>query len=606
VRRLTRTGPLAVILLAATALAACSSGASTSAKSGSKTTGGTAVFALAAGNVPSWIFPLTPAEFATTPNIEFFQFQLYRPLFWFGGPGAAGLNESQSIAEPATFATSGGKTTATITLKRYAWSDGKPVTSRDVQFWFNLLRAEKANWWDYSPGTFPDNVVSFTINSPYKFSIEFNGAYSGAWLYDELAQLIPLPQHAWDRTSAAGPVGNYDQTSAGAAAVYTFLAAQSKDLATYATNPLWKIVDGPWHLASFTASNGATAMVRNPSFSGPSVKDGISELKLVPFTSDAAEFNALLSGDSSITVGYVPFNDIAALSRVTSAGYKVVPWKDWAFNYIPLNFAQPTIGPVFAQLYVREAMQHLINETAITKSVFQGFGVEGYGPVPGQPSSTYLSPQQSTDPYPYDPGAARTLLTDHGWTVRPHGTSTCSKPGTAADECGPGVPAGAKLAFSLDYSAGQIQVNEEASVLQSAFSSAGIALSLKAQPMATVSGQWLPCPKPSCWQALFWGNGWGFYPMFAEPVGDEIFATNAPANGGAYSNAEADSLINAVHTGSLSAFYSYENYISKQVPVLWMATPDYFVTAIKANLAGASPTDPLMNLYPQDWYFVRG
>jgi hypothetical protein len=37
-----------------------------------------------------------------------------------------------------------------------------------------------------------------------------------------------------------------------------------------------------------------------------------------------------------------------------------------------------------------------------------------------------------------------------------------------------------------------------------------------------------------------------------------------------------------------------------------MATPDYFVTAIKTNLVGASPTDPLMNIYPQDWYFVRG
>jgi hypothetical protein len=94
--------------------------------------------------------------------------------------------------------------------------------------------------------------------------------------------------------------------------------------------------------------------------------------------------------------------------------------------------------------------------------------------------------------------------------------------------------------------------------------------------------------------------------MFAEPVGDAIFATNAPANGGGYSNPEADTLISAVHTGGLIAFYRYENYISEHVPVLWMATPDYFVTAIKTSLVGASPTDPLMNIYPQDWYFVHG
>ena len=62
----------------------------------------------------------------------------------------------------------------------------------------------------------------------------------------------------------------------------------------------------------------------------------------------------------------------------------------------------------------------------------------------------------------------------------------------------------------------------------------------------------------------------------------------------------------AVHTQGLGAFDKYENYISAQVPVLWMASPDYFVSAIKSNLAGATPTDPLLNIYPQSWYFLKG
>jgi hypothetical protein len=37
-----------------------------------------------------------------------------------------------------------------------------------------------------------------------------------------------------------------------------------------------------------------------------------------------------------------------------------------------------------------------------------------------------------------------------------------------------------------------------------------------------------------------------------------------------------------------------------------MASPDYFVSAIKSNLAGATPTDPLLNIYPQSWYFLKG
>ena len=227
-KRLARGTVLASILLVVSLLAACSSSSSSGTKP-SAVSGGTATFALAAGNVPDWILPLVTAANATTPNISFFQFLLYRPLFWFGGPGSAGLNESP------TFTTSNGKTTAHITLKHYVWSDGKPVTARDVQFWYNLLTAEKANWWDYSPGGFPDNVVRFSVNGPYQITIEFNGPYSGAWLYNELAQLVPLPQQSWDRTSATGPVGNYDLTTSGARAVYgiyperVLLRAQCKE-----------------------------------------------------------------------------------------------------------------------------------------------------------------------------------------------------------------------------------------------------------------------------------------------------------------------------------------------------------------------------------------
>jgi len=46
------------------------------------------------------------------------------------------------------------------------------------------------------------------------FSLTFTGDYSSAWLYNELGQLIPIPQQAWDKTSAHGTVGNYDLTGA--------------------------------------------------------------------------------------------------------------------------------------------------------------------------------------------------------------------------------------------------------------------------------------------------------------------------------------------------------------------------------------------------------
>ena len=56
-------------------------------------------------------------------------------------------------------------------------------------------------------GEFPDNVSSFKILSPTKFSLTFTGTYQSAWLYNELGQLIPIPQYAWDKESAAGSGG---------------------------------------------------------------------------------------------------------------------------------------------------------------------------------------------------------------------------------------------------------------------------------------------------------------------------------------------------------------------------------------------------------------
>lgn len=61
--------------------------------------------------------------------------------------------------------------------------------------------------------------------------------------------------------------------------------------------------------------------------------------------------------------------------------------------------------------------------------------------------------------------------------------------------------------------------------------------------------------------------------------------------------------MNAVHTGGLSSFYKYENYVSGQLPLLWMPVGDVQISAVKDTLGGTTPPDPLENLYPADWYF---
>ncbi len=50
-------------------------------------------------------------------------------------------------------------------------------------------------------------------------------------------------------------------------AVYTFMTAQNKDTATYATSPLWQVVDGPWKLSSYNTAGNYT-FVPNKAYSG--------------------------------------------------------------------------------------------------------------------------------------------------------------------------------------------------------------------------------------------------------------------------------------------------------------------------------------------------
>ena len=109
---------------------------------------------------------------------------------------------------------------------------------------------------------------------------------------------------AWDKT-ASGPSHCATKVS-DCAAVYKYLDSQSKALTSYVGSPLWSIVDGPWKLSAFNA-DGHVTFVPNPKYSGP-VKPSISELKMVPYTSEDSAYNALRSGNS-VTVGAVPVQD---------------------------------------------------------------------------------------------------------------------------------------------------------------------------------------------------------------------------------------------------------------------------------------------------------
>ncbi len=602
-RRMLAAGVAALALAAA----GCSSStnSSTSAQS-TPITGGTAVMAEAPQYPPTYIFPYMSSANVSNVNLFDFQYLMYRPLYWFGTGDQPTVNTSLSLANLPTVS---GRT-LTITLKPYMWSNGTPVTAQDVMFWLNLETAESTNFFGYTG--FPANTSDIKVVSPTELTMTMDQSYSPTWfLYNELSQVTPMPA-AWDRT-ASGP-SSCATTVKDCAAVWSYLTGQATHLSTYATNPLWQVVDGPWRLSAFNA-DGHVTFVPNPSYSGP-VKPKLAAFQLLPFTTDAAEYDVLRSpsSGSKIDVGYLPTQDAPpvqpgqAVGTNPLTGYTLAPIYPWGIDYYALNF-QSTVSDhaaVFKQLYFRQAMAYLMDQEAIIKGPLRGYGAVTVGPVAATPVTSWLSAQgKQGDPFPYNPGKAKSLLASHGWTVVPNGVSTC----TDASACGPGIAQGTALNFNFLYESGVTWVQSEMVELQSNASQVGIRLNLVPKPFAQVisvaGGNCVVTKSPCTWDLANWGFGWSFSPDYL-PTGEELFLCGAVSNSGGYCDKTNDAMIGKTLTNpALQYMYQWQDYLAPQLPVEYQPNAAYTLTEVVSNLKGVLPQSPTLSITPENWYFVK-
>jgi peptide/nickel transport system substrate-binding protein len=603
----------AAIALAAT-VAACSGGGSGgtaigngsgSAPTGQKEQGGTVTMAWV-GSAPNFIFPYAPST-----NLNGYNANLTMPLWPYlvynGDGGASAINPQESLYSSMVW--SNGDKTITITLKPWKWSDGTPITSRDFTFVYNLLKAgsDYQNWINYLPGQFPADVTSVSAPNAHTVVVNLNHSYNPDFYEEDvLSEVSLLPQHAWDKTSMSGKVGNYDETTKGAEAVYAFLQKEGGDMSTFTTNPLWKVVDGPWTLTSFN-SDGDYNYAPNKNYSGP-VKPTLSEWVNTAYTTDTAELDALRAG-GILDVGTLPLNDVQQIGVLKSEGYSIASQPFPGVAEITPNLYNTQVGPILQQLYVRQAMEYLIDGPQIVSKVYDGYADPGTGPVPVQAFPGWASPlEKSGGPYPYDPAKAVSLLKAHGWKVVPAGTSTCQSPGTGPSDCGAGITAGEPLSLQLLYTSGIAAMDEQEAAIQSSEELAGIKITLKSEPFNTLVGQFGVCtasshPASGCsWQLV----DEGYLPYNLYPTGSSLFNTGGVNNNGGYSSPEEDSLINETqYTSSTQAFYQYEDYTAEQLPWLWLPLQSN-VWVYKSNLAGFAPLNPETGgLNPEAWYFTK-
>ncbi|MFJ6081335.1 peptide ABC transporter substrate-binding protein [Streptomyces sp. NPDC092369] len=568
-------------LSAGTLLLAGCSGSSGTSSSGSHDS---INYALPANFTPNWILPIGTAAHLNTNNISIAN-TLWEPLVAYdGSTGTIGWNKKGSVATAADFAAD--NKSVTITLGDRHWSDGKPITSADVKFWFDLIKANKSEWAGYNPGKAPDNWTSFKTVDARHFTITFDKAYNPQWmLANELSAINPLPQHVWDKA------GDAKQD-------WTYLNNAAKNIGGYASNALWKTTDGPYTVKSFSTA-GKVVLTANKKYDGGE-KPGIPTVNLLPFTTADAEKNALRSG--TVDYGYIEATDLDQKDSFTAQGYEVKPWSGWAITYMPYNFNNPSMGAVFKQLYARQAVQRSIDQTTLAKVVFNGTAVPGYGPVPQAQTSDFVSSTQKANPYPFSTSAAKSLLTGHGWTEQ-GGVMTCTGPGTGASQCGEGVAKGTKFQMQVLSQSGSTVTDNMMSAIQSSLAKTGIKFSIKTAPVNSVLSQTPQCTagQSICkWQLSFFGTMGSWY-FNAFPTGDSLFQTKGGSNFGNYSNTAVDQLISASTTSSSNqAVQEYSAALAKDLPVIWLPEPDYQISVMKKGLGGFSQ-DSLANFHPAQW-----
>lgn len=293
----------------------------------------------------------------------------------------ATLSPAPSLATGCT--PNSDSTQWTCTLRDgLTWSDGSPLTSRDVAFSYRFVIDNKISqyrsYFKFNPTfeTPDDRTLIWNTDQP-TFAPEMP-----PWAYI-------VPQKVWQGVDGKG---------------LPAIKAQSNTPS---------IASGPFTLTDWRQGQGWT-MQRNPYFWGQ--KPTVDTIEFRVYSNQEAMTQALRNGEIDFADGIRPslVDAVSAMSGVTVQ--KVV--SDWWLN-LAFNFGgqgpQADPLPALHDLTVRKAIEMAIDKQAIVDKVYQGTAATGDTII--RPASAFWHLDIPADEeFPYDPQAAAAMLQDAGYT----------------------------------------------------------------------------------------------------------------------------------------------------------------------------------------------
>ncbi len=435
------------------------------------------------------------------------------------------IDYSRSIASSVTSPDSGK--TYDVTLRKWHWSDGVPVTSADVAYTYGLLKQLGSTSPEYGDGGMPDIIQSFNILDATHFTIVLKYSVNPTWfILNGLQTLQPLPQHFWGRYTL-------DQIWQNQSSPWFF-----------------SVVDGPLLIQKLVVGQEAV-FVPNPNYDGPRVQ--FDRFIMQFMNSEGMELQAVESHDVDIT--NLPFALWDAAQHLPGLHIVQLP-PSYSWHELIPNMLNPAT-PFFADVRVRDAISDAINQPEMIGLAMHGHGVPVYGPVPPVPV-TFLSPAARAGDYPvaYNPEKARALLEQAGFAPGPDGIMQKK---------------GERLAFTLMIPADQVMRIEMAESIQQNLHAIGI--DMKVHQVEFNQMMALNVGPPEGWEAMMFASTVNAYPS-----GEDQFKVGGFYNTNGYASPTMDKLVDAsTNEPGLGGLFAFEDYASAQQPVIFLPVEAYAV-----------------------------
>lgn len=382
----------------------------------------------------------------------------YPALVW---PNAQD-NPTHYLADSWT--TSADKLTWTFHLhKGLKWSDGQPLTAKDVAWTFNLIMTNKTA--ATANGSLVANFASVTAPDANTVVIKTKKPQANM-LY--VVGLPIVPEHIWQ--------------------------SKVSGLANYKNTDFPDVGYGPYQLTGYKTDQYATLKANKSFFLGAPHYD---TLILQYFKNTDAAVAALRSGQVD-QVGQLTATDFQALSK--DKGIKTYQYVGNAWTAVEINPGARTISgkkigtgnPALTDPTVRRAISLGIDRNTLVKKVLNGLGQPGAGYLPPAFKQWFWTPSASQS-QSYDPAKAKQLLDQAGYKVGAGGIRVDPKTHKPLD-------------FRLGIHSDSITDSQIAGYLVGWMKDLGIKLTIQSQSMTALNNNLAK----GDWDLLM--DGWGTGP----------------------------------------------------------------------------------------------